>query len=74
MNIDLSMGRMQQKKTESKMAQGQAGWARSVPNRPHFAPKNSGIFPKFPYKSLKLLLPLILEIWKENSEKWKILI
>jgi hypothetical protein len=26
-------------------------------------------FPKFPYKPLNSLLPLILEIWKENFEK-----
>jgi hypothetical protein len=38
---DLSMGRMQREKTESKSAQGQT-------RRPHFAPKNSGIFPKIP--------------------------
>jgi hypothetical protein len=33
-----------------------------------------GFFPKFPYKLLNLLLPLILEIWKENFEKREILI
>jgi hypothetical protein len=27
--------------------------------------------PKFPYKSLNSLLPLILEIWKENFWKGK---
>jgi hypothetical protein len=62
MNVDLSTSRMQQEKTELKRAQGQAG-------QPHFVPKNSGIFPKFPCKSLNSLLPLILEIWKENLEK-----
>jgi hypothetical protein len=72
MNIDLSMSRMQREKTELKRAQGQAGRPRSVARRPQFAPpppKNSGIFPKFPYKLLNSLLPLILEIWKENFEK-----
>jgi hypothetical protein len=62
MDIDLSMSRMQWEKTESKRAQGLAG-------RPHFVPKNSRIFPKFPCKSLNSLLPQILEIWKENLEK-----
>jgi hypothetical protein len=28
-------------------------------------------FPKFPYKLLNSLMPLILEIWKENFEKGK---
>jgi hypothetical protein len=28
-----------------------------------------GFFPKFPYKLLNSLIPLILEIWKENFEK-----
>jgi hypothetical protein len=48
MNIDLSMGRMQWKKTESKRAQGQDGRLRCVAGQPHFAPKYSGIFPKIP--------------------------
>jgi hypothetical protein len=64
MNVDLSTGRMQQEKTESKRAQGQVRWPRSVAGQPHFAPQHSGIFPKFPYKLLNSLLPLILEIWK----------
>jgi hypothetical protein len=71
MNIDLSTGRIQQEKIESKRAQGSAGWPRSVAGQRHFAPKNYGIFPKFPYKLLNSLLPLILEIWKENFEKGK---
>jgi hypothetical protein len=71
MNIDLSMGRMQREKTKSKRAQGQAEHPRCVAGRPHFAPKNSRIFPKFPSKLLNSLLPLILEIWKENFEKGK---
>jgi hypothetical protein len=33
------------------------------------SPKILEFFPKFPCKSLDLLLPLILEIWKENLEK-----
>jgi hypothetical protein len=69
MNVDLSTSRMQREKTESKRAQGQAGRLRSVAGRTHFAPKYSGIFPKFTCKSLNSLLPLILEIWKENLEK-----
>jgi hypothetical protein len=48
MNDDLSMGRMQWEKTKLKRAQGQAGQPRSVAGRPHFAPKNSVIFPKIP--------------------------
>jgi hypothetical protein len=28
-------------------------------------------FPKFPYKLLNSLIPLILEIWKEDFEKGK---
>jgi hypothetical protein len=69
MNVDLSMSRMQREKIESKRAQGQAERPRSVVSWPHFVPKNSRIFPKFPCKSLNSLLPLILEIWKENLEK-----
>jgi hypothetical protein len=71
MNVDLSMSRMQRKNTESKRAQGQAGRPRSVAGWPHFATKNSWIFPKFPYKLHNSLIPLILEIWKENFEKGK---
>jgi hypothetical protein len=59
-DVDLSTDRMQREKTESKRAQGQARQPRSV-----------GFFPKFPYKLLNSLLPLILEIWKENFEKGK---
>jgi hypothetical protein len=69
MHVDLSTGGMQREKTESKRAQGHAGQPRSVASWPHFAPKNSGNFPKFPYKLLNSLLTLILEIWKENFEK-----
>jgi hypothetical protein len=71
MNVDLSTGRMQWEKSESKRAQGQAGRPRSVAGRPHFAPENYEIFPKFLYKLLNSLLPLIFEIWKENFEKGK---
>jgi hypothetical protein len=60
---------MQRENTELKRAQGKAGQPRSVVDRAHFVPKNYGIFPKFPSKSLNSLLPLILEIWKENFEK-----
>jgi hypothetical protein len=69
MNVDLSTSGVLQEKIDSKRAQGQAGWSRSVADWPHFAPKYSGIFSKFPYKLLNSLLPLILKIWKENSEK-----
>jgi hypothetical protein len=37
-------------------------------------PQKFGFFPKFTYKLLNSLLPLILEIWKENLEKREILI
>jgi hypothetical protein len=36
-------------------------------------PKILGFFPKFPYKLLNSLLPLILEIWKDNFKKREIL-
>jgi hypothetical protein len=62
---------MQQKKIESKRAQRQAGRPRIVADQPHFAPKNSEFFPKFHYKLLNSLLPLILEIWEEKIEKMK---
>jgi hypothetical protein len=71
MNDDLSKGRRQWKKTESKKAQGQARRKRCVASHPHFGNINFRIFPKFPYKLLNSLLPLILEIWKENFEKGK---
>jgi hypothetical protein len=74
MNVDILMSRMQQEKKESKRAHGQAGRPRSVTDHPQFAPKNSWIFPKFPYKLLNSLLPLFLEIWKETFEKREILI
>jgi hypothetical protein len=48
MNVDLSTSTMQWEKTELKRAQWQAERPRSVAGRPHFAPKNSGIFPKIP--------------------------
>jgi hypothetical protein len=70
-HVELSTGAIQREQTESKRAQGQAGWPRSVAGLPHFAPRNSGIFPKFAYKLLNSLQPLILEIWKENFEKGK---
>jgi hypothetical protein len=58
------------KNIESKRVPGQAEQPTSVARRPHFGPKNSWVFfPKFLYKPLNSLLPLILEIWKENFEK-----
>jgi hypothetical protein len=65
---------MQQEKTKSKRAHGQAGRPRSVAGWPQFAPKNSRIFLKFSYKLFNSLLPLILEICKGNFEKRVILI
>jgi hypothetical protein len=56
-NIDLWMSRMQREKTELKMAHGQAGQPRRVAGRPHFAPKNSRIFPKSPHKLPATLCP-----------------
>jgi hypothetical protein len=48
MNVEFSMGRMQQEKTELNWARRQPGWSRSVAARPHFAPKNSEFSPKIP--------------------------
>jgi hypothetical protein len=64
MNVDLSMSRLEQEKTESKKAQGLGGqevWpaGNTLPS------KILGFSPKFPYNLLTSLLPLILEIWKE---------
>jgi hypothetical protein len=73
MKVDISTSRMQREKNESKRAHGQVGQPR-VAGQPQYAPKNSGIFPKFPYKLLNSFLPLILEIWKENFENREILI
>jgi hypothetical protein len=42
---------------------------RGRPSDHTLPPKILGFFPKFPYKLLNSLLPLILEIWKENFEK-----
>jgi hypothetical protein len=47
-NVELSMDRMQREKTESKRTQEQARRPRIVAGWPHFAPKNSRIFPKIP--------------------------
>jgi hypothetical protein len=69
MHVELSTGVMQREKIESKRAQGQAGRPRSVAEWPHFAPKNSGIFPKFPHKSLNSLLPLIWKFGKKILKK-----
>jgi hypothetical protein len=48
-----------------------AGWAaKKCGWLATFCPQNFwDFFPKFPSKSLNSLLPLILEIWKENLEK-----
>jgi hypothetical protein len=63
------MGRMQGEKAESNWAQGQTKRPGGVAGRPHITPEILSFCPKFPYKSLNSLLPLILEIWKENFEK-----
>jgi hypothetical protein len=61
---------MKWEKTESKRAQGQAGRPRSVAGQPHFAPLEIlGFFPKFPYKSLNSLLPLIWIFGKKILKK-----
>jgi hypothetical protein len=60
---------MQWEKTESKRVQGQAEQPRSVAASHTLPPKILVFFPKFLYKPLNSLLPLILEIWKENFEK-----
>jgi hypothetical protein len=44
------------------------------PSSYNLPPKILGFFQKFPYKLLNSLLPLILEIWKDNFEKREILI
>jgi hypothetical protein len=65
---------MQRVKTSSrKRVRGQAWRPTSMVGQQHFAPKNSGIVPKFPYKALNSPPLLILQIWKENFEKkiWK---
>jgi hypothetical protein len=49
---------------------GQEVW----PASHNLRPKILGFFPKFPYKLLNLLLPLILEIWKDDFEEREILI
>jgi hypothetical protein len=41
---------MQREKTKSERAHGQAGRQRSVDDRPQFAQKILGFFPKFLYK------------------------
>jgi hypothetical protein len=50
---------VQREKTSSKRAQEQARWP----------PKTLGFFTKFTCKSLNSLLPVILEICKEDFEK-----
>jgi hypothetical protein len=47
-NVKLTMEGFQWKKTEPIWALGPVRWPRSVSDRPHFGPKNSGIFPKIP--------------------------
>jgi hypothetical protein len=69
MNVDLTTSRMQQEKAESKRARDRLG-SHEVWLAGHtLSLKILGFFPKFPCKSLKSLLPLILEIWKENLGK-----
>jgi hypothetical protein len=67
MNVEFSTGRMQRKKTELNLAQGQTGQPRSVAASHTLPPKILYFCQKFPYKSLNSLLPLILKIWKEKK-------
>jgi hypothetical protein len=54
---------------------GRLGSQEVWPADDNLPPKILGFFfPKFPYKLLNSLLPLILEIWKDNFEKREILI
>jgi hypothetical protein len=50
---------------------GRPGGQEVWPTSHNLPPKILGFFPKFPYKLLNSLLPLILEIWKEKFEKGK---
>jgi hypothetical protein len=47
-NVKLTMEGFQWEKTKPIWALGPVRWPRSVSDRPHFGPKNSGIFPKIP--------------------------
>jgi hypothetical protein len=53
---------------------GRPGDQEVWPTGHNLPPKILGFFPKFPYKLFNPLLPLILEIQKENFEKREILI
>jgi hypothetical protein len=64
------MGVMQREKTPSQKGfRGRPGSQQEWPVGHTLPPKILGFFPKSPYKPLNSLLPLILEIWKENFEK-----
>ncbi|WP_428739582.1 hypothetical protein, partial [Sulfurimonas sp.] len=67
--VDCNAKRPSQKRPKDRPG-GQEVWpaGNTLPS------KILGFFPKFPYKLLNSLLPLILEIWKENFEKREILI
>jgi hypothetical protein len=62
MNIDLLTGRMQREKTSQKEPRGRPGSQEVWPAGHTLPPKILRFFPKFLYKLLNSLLPLILEI------------
>jgi hypothetical protein len=59
------------KRPSQKGPRGTPGSQEVWPGGHIVPPEILGFFPKFPYKLLNSLLPLILEIWKENFEKGK---
>jgi hypothetical protein len=60
---------MQREKTELKNGPGAGRAAKNCGRLATVCPqKTMGFSPKFPCKSLNSLVPLILEIWKENFE------
>jgi hypothetical protein len=62
---------MQREKTESIGPKGKPGGQEVWPAGHTLPLEILGFFSKFSYKLLNSLLPLILEIWKENFEKGK---
>jgi hypothetical protein len=59
------------KTPSQKGPRGMSGGLEVWPAGHTLPPEILEFFPKFPYKLLNSLLPLILEIWKENFEKGK---
>jgi hypothetical protein len=71
MNIEVQTSRMQQERP-SRIGLGGRPGGQELWSAGHTLPQKILIFcPKFPYKSLNSVLPLILEIWKENFWKQK---